>query len=132
MTAAFALARYRQTAASGQAVASDPHEVIAVLLREVTHALGVIVAAETTGQLPPSEHMTRALSAIYILQSSLDFEKGGDLANDLFGLYEFARQQVLKRWRGEPEAEVAAAHEALLDILEAWRQIGGVGAGAGA
>lgn len=131
MTAAYALARYRQTAASGDVTASNPHEVIAVILRELTHALNVVLAGEEAGQAPRSDHMTRALSAIYVLQSSLDFENGGEIANDLFGLYEFARQQVLKRWRDEPGAEIAAARDALLDILDAWQQIGTAGATGG-
>ena len=42
-----------------------------------------------------SKHFARALTIIYALQSSLDFEKGESIATNLFQLYEFARQQLI-------------------------------------
>jgi flagellar protein FliS len=124
MTAALALARYRQTDLAGQAVADDPHEVIFVTLRELNRALAVLHAATKAGRPAPADHANRALTALYILQSSLDFEKGGDIANDLFAVYEFARQQVLAIWSGETETDIETAHAALEDIQSAWTQIG--------
>ena len=53
-----------------------------------------------------------------------DFEAGGDLAGDLFQLYEFARFHVLKGLRGEEGARLAEAAAAMGDILDAWQQIG--------
>ena len=42
-----------------------------------------------------SKHFSRALTIIYSLQSSLDFEKGGEIAENLFQTYEFARQMII-------------------------------------
>ena len=42
-----------------------------------------------------SKHFARSLTIIYGLQSSLDFEKGGPIAENLFQLYEFARQKMI-------------------------------------
>jgi len=36
-----------------------------------------------------------ALSRIYLLQKCLDFDKGGNLAINLFKVYEFTRQSIL-------------------------------------
>ena len=42
-----------------------------------------------------SKHFARSLTIIYGLQSSLDFEKGGPIAENLFQLYELARQKMI-------------------------------------
>lgn len=122
MTIALARSRYRQAEAVGQPRIEDPHAVIAVTLAELVRALDVLAAALDAGRPLPSEPCTRALTAIYILQSSLDFEKGGDIAMSLFELYEYARLQVLKAGRGEGH-DLDAARVAIADILSAWRAI---------
>ena len=38
-----------------------------------------------------SKYLVRCLTTIYSLQTSLDFEKGGTIATNLFQLYEFCR-----------------------------------------
>jgi flagellar protein FliS len=124
MTISLARSRYRQAEAVGQPKVDDPHEVIAVTLRELERSLGVLSAAREQGRKTPEEHSTRALTAIYILQSSLDMEKGEDIAELLMQLYEFTRQQVLKLMRKEEDALIDDARNAISDILEAWRGIG--------
>ena len=37
-----------------------------------------------------------ALTRIYLLQKCLDFEAGGDLAKNLFRVYEHVRQEIIK------------------------------------
>lgn len=123
MTIALARSRYRQADAIGLPRADDPHAVIAVTLSELSRALDVLAAANAAGRPLPSEPSTRALTAIYILQSSLDFEQGGEIATALFELYEFTRLQILKSGRGEAH-DLSAASYAILEILSAWRQIG--------
>lgn len=123
MTTAFALSRYRQAEAVGQPTAADPHEVILVTLRELDRALAVLAAAADAGRKPPAEPTNKAFTALYILQSSLDFEKGGEIATLLFQLYEFTRLQVLSVFRGDGPAEIEAARAAIAEILGAWRSI---------
>lgn len=122
MTIALARSRYRQTDAIGLPRADDPHAVIAVTLTELSRALDILAAAAAGGRPMPSEPSTRALTAIYILQSSLDFEQGGEIATGLFELYEYARLQILNAGRGEAH-DLAAARDAIVEILAAWRQI---------
>lgn len=116
----FARDRYRETAAHSTEISHDPHDVVFVTLRELTRALSVLCAAHKQGAPHPAEHLNRALTAIYILQSSLDFEAGGEIAGDLFQLYEFVRFHVLKAWKGEGDARLAEALGAIQDIHEAW------------
>ena len=123
MSFAFARSRYRQADTIVQETATNPYDVVFVTLKEVSRALGVLAAAQYAGRTLPADHVNRALTAIYILQSSLDFEQGGEIANDLFQLYEFARFHALKAWRGEADARLREAADAMAEILEAWKQI---------
>ena len=93
-------------------------------LKELSRALKVLATAQASDRVLPSDHVNRALTAIYILQSSLDFEQGGEIAGDLFQLYEFARYHVLKAWRAESDARLQEASDAMGDILDAWKLIG--------
>ena len=71
-----------------------------------------------------SKHFARALSIIYALQSSLDFEKGESIATNLFQLYEFARQQLIADLtKGEADGTPKAI-DALKEIRDAWETIG--------
>ena len=42
-----------------------------------------------------SKYFSKALIIIYTLQTTLDFDKGGKLATQLFQIYEFCRQQLI-------------------------------------
>ncbi|MFD0857515.1 flagellar export chaperone FliS [Roseovarius aquimarinus] len=124
MSFAFARSRYRQADSVVQPVADDPYDVVFVTLKALSRALEILAAAQGQGRSAPTEHLNRALTAIYILQSSLDFEQGGEIAGDLFQLYEFARFHVLSALRGEAEARLPEAAGAIAEIVAAWETIG--------
>ena len=71
-----------------------------------------------------SKHFARALSIIYALQSSLDFEKGESIATNLFQLYEFARQQLIADLTKGEVNGTPKAIDALQEIRDAWETIG--------
>ncbi|ABN76785.1 flagellar export chaperone FliS [Cereibacter sphaeroides] len=123
MTFADARARYRRTETVDFQAVEDPHQIVLVTLRELERSLRALAAAAETGGSYPDQHLNRAFTAIYILQSSLDFEKGGEIADNLFQVYEFCRLQVASAFRREHgQLTDAAGH--ISAILEAWEQIG--------
>jgi len=67
-----------------------------------------------------SKHVTRTLTTIYSLQTTLDFEKGGNLANSLFQLYEYCRIQIIKGFTKSLNQGILKAKEALDKIISAW------------
>jgi len=71
-----------------------------------------------------SKHFSRSLTIIYSLQSSLDFEKGGEIADNLFQTYEFARQMVIGSIRTMDKTGPKRAISLLSEIREAWAQMG--------
>ena len=66
----------------------DPHLVVSVLFKELLKSMSLFVEnmdIKNGGDLDlKSKHFARSLTIIYGLQSSLDFEKGGPIAENLF------------------------------------------------
>lgn len=102
---------------------ANPHEIVLITLRELHRSLMVTSMAQAEGQRLPNMHVTRALTAVYILQSSLDFEKGGEIATNLFSVYEFVRLQLVAAFQREPDAKLEAAKTYIADILDAWQKM---------
>lgn len=115
--------------AERQAVAeiNDPHAIVLTMFDELIKSMTIFadnVDLKSGGVLElKSKHFARSLTIIYALQSSLDFEKGGDIANNLFQLYEYARQQLMSDMREIKSDGTRTAMNMLGEIREAWTQI---------
>ena len=108
------------------AESEDPHALIAVLFDELLRHMNQFLSDVEKGKIKTSgssESYSRALTILYGLQSSLNFESGGDIANNLFRLYEFARQQILHTMRSSELEGTRAAIASLADIRDAWQQM---------
>ena len=107
---------------------NDPHLIVLTMLNALLKSMQIFEAnidlrAGGDHELK-SKHFARALTIIYALQSSLDFEKGESIATNLFQLYEFARQQMIADL-GKGIAEgTPKAMQALSEIRDAWQAIG--------
>ena len=70
------------------------------------------------------QNLEIALTRIYLLQKCLDFEAGGDLAKNLFRVYEHVRQEIIKNSISDTDKidlENAIAYITL--IYEGWSEI---------
>lgn len=105
----------------------DPHQIILTMLEALIKSMNIfalnINIRDGGNQELKSKHFARALTIIYSLQSSLDFEKGGDVANNLFQVYEFARQRLISDLSAGVATGTPSAIGALDEILDAWRSI---------
>ena len=118
---------YQNAERQAFAESDDPHAFIAILfdelLRQMRHFAREV--EEGSGKnLERSVHFSRALTILYGLQSSLNFEAGGEIANNLFRLYEYSRQQLLNTTQTENSTGLNAAIESLDVIRDAWQQLG--------
>ena len=113
-------------------VVKDKSAVISAILMELKRSMNIVVdKIESTKEWRPSDediklkntHFTKALTAIYSLQVSLNFDEGGNIAIKLFQLYEYCRQQLIKGYSKKVVSGIKKAVEAIGDISEAW-QIG--------
>jgi flagellar protein FliS len=79
MSVSLARSKYKQMEAAAAPDIESPYKVVLVTLTELERSLAVLVAARSQERNLTDEHFNRCFTAIYILQSSLDFEKGGEL-----------------------------------------------------
>ena len=100
----------------------NSHQLIKATLEYLAKSLSLMVQKPDQAEIFQI-HSARALTSIYVLQSSLDFERGGDIANSLFQLYEYSRQQILKVMRQDNSGDLEQARHAISEILDAWHQI---------
>ena len=118
---------YQNAERQAFAESDDPHALIAILFDELLRQMKHFAreAEVSSGKnLERSEYYSRALTILYGLQSSLNFEEGGEIANNLFRLYEYSRQQLLETTQSENSAGLNAAIESLDVIRDAWHQLG--------
>ena len=123
MTFLDARAQYRRTEAGEALAVESPHGIILVTLRELERSLKVLAAAEPE-RAYPTQHINRAFTAIYILQSSLDFDKGGEISMNLFRVYEYCRLRVAEAFRKEPSPKLSECAEHIGGLLAAWQEMG--------
>lgn len=120
-------AAYKNVERQAVAEISDPHAIVLTMFDELIKSMNVFADhadLKAGGVLElKSKNFARSLTIIYALQSSLDFEKGGDIANNLFQLYEYARQQLLKDMKEATGEATRQAIPVLEEIREAWFQI---------
>ena len=107
------------------------NEVISAILIELERSMNIVVQTiEKTKKWKPKEddiklknkHFTKALTAIYSLQISLNFDQGGNISIQLFQLYEYCRKQLIKGFTKNVVDGIEKGANAIKDIAEAWKK----------
>ena len=122
MNYAFARSQYNRSRQAGLSGISDPHEMITLTLQELSRCLKNLQTPAIEDE-KKKKYFSNALTAVYILQTSLDFEKGGEIAENLFKVYEYCRNQLQKALKSDPDATLDTCENVLNDIIDAWGQI---------
>ena len=131
---------YKKTQQSSNSVTSS-YEIVRTLMKELINSMHKIVldiqddrkrkedkfsigkdyTEKNTGQ--KSKNLTKSLSIIYGLQTSLDFDKALEIANNLFQLYEFCRHEIIKGFSQKIEDGIIKAIDVIRQIMEGWEEI---------
>jgi flagellar protein FliS len=101
----------------------DAHGAITVCLETLLHNLNVLLEKPTIGSEIFNKVSSKCLTAIYILQSSLDFEKGASIAENLFKLYEYVKYQIIAISKKDDDANLENAVMIIAEISETWKSI---------
>ena len=131
---------YKKTQQSSNAVTSS-HEIVKTLMKELVNSMQKIVldiqdernrkkdrlyvdkALEEKNARHKSKNLSKSLSIIYGLQTSLDFDKALEIANNLFQLYEYCRQAIIRGFSQKIEDGILKAIDVIKQILEGWEII---------
>jgi flagellar protein FliS len=128
---------YKKVVKSGD-LQKNPYEVVKLILQELSRTMQILsediekkkqLEIKQQGsdllllQKSISKNVTRSLTTIYSLQTSLDFEKGGKIATGLFQLYEYCRVQIISGFTKTINEGIIKAKKALDQILSAWNNM---------
>ena len=95
---------------------------IKLAMEQLVNSLNTLLTDETLENRENAFEI--ALSRIYILQKCLDFEAGGELAKNLFKIYEHARKTTITYMSGKtPKVELEKTVSYIEIILEGWKEI---------
>ncbi len=104
----------------------NAHALIAVLYDELIRSLHLYsknIDKQTADVEVRGQSFSKAISIIYALQSSLNFEEGGEISENLFRLYEYARVHLLDSFSSEESKGINGAIESLSEIRQAWNAV---------
>ena len=101
----------------------DPQALIMLLLDELLRAMRCYVSGVSKNdskEMRKSDQFTRSLTMLYGLQSCLNFDEGGEIAENLFRLYEYARVQLIHTSQTGEIDGTQVAISSITEIREAW------------
>ena len=101
----------------------NSHEIVRLILKELQKNLNIIVFERKIELSKQARYYAKAHTALHLLLSSLDPEKGGEISENLAGLYLYVQQQLIEGrdregFKGDPNIVAIVT-----DLLEAWEQI---------
>ena len=105
---------------------NNPHKIIEEILKDLVKNMQTLAYSldhEPVISSIKSNSFSKSLTAIYILQSSLDFEVGGQIAENLFQIYEFSKESIMKGFTKRDSKIVYDAIPPIDEILDGWKQI---------
>lgn len=118
-------ARYQNVDLASRVESASPHGLVAILLDELMKSLEAMAAAcQRRDFSQRGTSQARALNMINGLESSLDYEKGGDIAQSLASIYGEARRLVISGAGANDPDQIMRAHAMIGEIASAWQAIG--------
>ena len=131
---------YKKAQQSSNAVTSS-HEIVRALMKELVNSMQKIVldiqderkrkqnqylvdkVFEEKNIRHKAKNLSKSLSIIYGLQTSLDFDKALEIANNLFQLYEYCRYEIIRGFSQKIEDGILKAIDVVKQIMEGWEEI---------
>jgi len=117
-------ASYQSIDLTSRIEGASPHQLVQILYEELLKALDAMAFATARGDyVQRGQRQSKALAILTGLETSLDFDKGGEIAAGLVTIYREARRLIVAGGREADPRQVAAAREMIHEISTAWDAI---------
>ena len=118
-------ARYQSVDIASRIEGATPHRLVQIMYEELLKALDAMAFATARGDfVQRGEHQSKVLAILTGLETSLDFDKGGQIAVDLVAIYREGRRLVIAGGREGDAQLIIQAREMIQEISNAWVAIG--------
>ena len=114
-----ALNAYKETNISEIEDAS-PHKLIELTFRDLKKNLLIIRHKLNENKKIGGIEAAKSVAAIEILKSSLNFEEGGEIAKNLFQIYEYSLNQINLVLKEDKEHELDTVISIISSLVDAW------------
>ena len=126
MNFSFQMQNYLDNDIASKVENDNPHKIIEEILKNLKNNLSLLAHClenNDTISRVKSDSFSKSLTAIYILQSSLDFNQGGEIAENLNKIYEFCRTTIIKSFSKKDFEAIKKLEPLISEILEGWKDI---------
>ncbi len=119
-----ALKAYEQVEQDFMVESANRHRLVEIVFTELVASIDrAIMGISVDDQSARSAGVSKALTIVYSLRTSLDFARGGDVAKSLADLYDWARLQLLATNNNRATERLTAVRTSISEIAEAWSSI---------
>ncbi|QRN03758.1 flagellar export chaperone FliS [Legionella sp. MW5194] len=119
-----AVNQYKSIELQTRIESASPHQLIDLLLQGARSHIATAQGNIQRNQISEKgEHIGKAISIIEGLKTSLNHEKGGELASNLDKLYDYVQQILLKANIDNSVELLTQSNLLLAEIHGAWQQI---------
>lgn len=119
------LEAYQQTSTEAQAATADPHKLIVMLidgfLDEIDRVVGHINGARYQHK---GKSVAKCLDILAGLDSALDLQQGGQVAENLHDLYDYCAQTLFQASLNNDINKLTSITEVMSNLREGWQLIG--------
>lgn len=119
-----AMNQYKQVGIQASVENADPHTLVQMLFDGAIERLNMAKMHMNQGNVAlKGENISRAISIVDGLRTSLDMEKGGEMAENLEALYDYMQRQLLKANIENSEEKIHEVLSLIGEIRAGWMAI---------
>ena len=124
MNALAALSQYGKIKDDTQTMYASPHQLMLMLFDGALEAMSLTIAAIQNKNFElRSKQNTRSIAIINGMRECLDMEAGGELADNLYSLYQYMAQELFRASFKNDAETIRNIQTMLKDIRGSWKKI---------
>lgn len=125
--------QYRQTSVTSAVLDADPHRLVSLTFAGVRNRLKLAIACiESRNIARKGEAITEASALVGHLDTALNHEAGGEIADNLSALYHYIQRRLVEANLANDARILAECDSLIADLEGAWNAIAPTAARGGA